>query len=156
MRPSCFVNSPAVFRSMSKTFQRISDVLLAGSTDIGGVAYRKTDEKGRFRFEGVPAGRYRLVAQSWPDVQPVDSLLEMMVKEVHLCGIAADVTVTDDASPEVVIRPLGTGTLRIDDNLSRDGVLVAFSRAPTRADRALGFVGWAARSLATSSDGTEN
>jgi hypothetical protein len=129
---------------MGKTYQSLSDELLAGGTNFAGVAFQRADQDGRFRFEGVPAGRYRLVAQSWPDTPPPGTLLDVMAKKVRLCGIADDVTVTDDASPEVVLRPLGTGTLRIDDNLSRDGVLVAISTAPPRGDPALGFAGWGA------------
>jgi len=127
---------------MKKTYKPLSNEILAGGTNFAGVAFQRTDQDGRFRFERVPAGRYRLVAQSWPDTPPPDTVLDVTARRVHLCGIADDLKVTDDLSPKVVLRPLGTGTLRIDDNLSRDGVLVAISMAPTRADPALGFAGW--------------
>lgn len=127
---------------MGKTYRPLSDDLLAGGTNFAGVACQRTDQHGRFRFAGVPAGRYRLVAQLWPNAQPRDAISDVMAREVKLCGIANDLTVTDDSAPEVVLRPLGKGALQIDDNLSRDGVLVAFSTAPTRADPESGFVGW--------------
>ncbi len=123
-------------------WQLISDVLLAGYSRSPDFAHRRSDEQGRFRFDGVPYGRYRLIAQSWPDAQDEGELLGTTANEIHLCGVAEDIAVSKGSPPEVVIRPLGTGVLKIEDNLKKAGVLVAISTAATRADPALGFVGW--------------
>ena len=125
-----------------ETWQRITDSLLGGRGQPPDFAHCKSDRRGHFRFQGVPAGRYRLIAQSWPDAQHKGHFIGITANEIHLRGVADDVVVSKDLSPDVVIRPLGTGVLRIEDNLNKEGVLVAISTAPTRADPALGFVGW--------------
>lgn len=128
----------------AKALRPVTDELLAGAR-INPMDFLQswTDPQGRFRFERVPAGRYRLIAQSCPSTQSKDAFFKVMDREIRLRGIAENVVVSKDSSPEVVIRPLGTGVLRIKDNLKgKDGVLVAISTAPTRADPALRFVGW--------------
>ncbi len=52
-----------------------------------------TDGLGCFSFEKVPVGEYRLVAQSWKDVEEFKGIFEKNGKEIQLHGIAEHVRV---------------------------------------------------------------
>ncbi len=106
------------------------------------MAFRVTDAEGRFAFDGMPPGAYRFLAQSWKDAESVESLLEVNGTEVVLHGIAENIEATPDSSPEITIRPLGTGTLQLDQQIGNDETLLVVSTAPPRADPILGFLGW--------------
>lgn len=126
-----------------KALRPITEEALAGRLKTLDILKCSVDLQGRFRFENVPAGQYRLIAQFCGGTRPEDSFDKAMAREIQPCGIAEDVVVSKELPPDVTIRPLGTGVLRIEDNLKgENGVLVAISTMPTRADPALGFVGW--------------
>jgi len=110
------------------------------------LAHVLTDQQGRFCFEKVPPGEYRLIAQSWPEAESIKGIMEQANGErLHLHGIAEHVKVSAGATPEVVLLPLGTGALRLDEDAGNDWTVLALSKAPTRADPALGFAGWGGR-----------
>ena len=107
------------------------------------LAFQVTGQEGRFAFEDLPAGEYRLIAQSWiAGAQPFKGPLEVNGTEVVLRGVADHVRVTDVSSPEVVIRPLGTGGIAVRLEDANDDSLLVLSTSPTRVDPILGFVGW--------------
>ena len=106
------------------------------------LAHEVTDAEGRFAFGNLQPGRYRLVAQSWRDAESIQGLMEANGQIVELRGVAENVTVSNASSTEVVIRPLGTGVLRLDEKLGNDPTVLAISTAPPRADAILGFIGW--------------
>jgi hypothetical protein len=65
----------------TESFQPFTEAFLAkgtrGKTDpYGGILYAVTDIKGAFAFRDVPAGEYRLIAQSWLDAAEVKGLFE--------------------------------------------------------------------------------
>jgi hypothetical protein len=124
-----------------KTYRPFTDEFVKGNkaTDI---AYITSDEKGRFSFENIPAGEYKLVAQSWKDVEQFKGPFEKNGKEVEIHGIAEHVKVSAGSSPNIILRPLGTGVLQIDQDVPNDEVLLVVSTSPTRADPILGFTGW--------------
>lgn len=124
-----------------KTYCPFTDEFVKGNkaTDI---AYITSDEKGRFSFENIPAGEYKLVAQSWKDVEQFKGPFEKNGKEVEIHGIAEHVKVSAGSSPNIILRPLGTGVLQIDQDVPNDEVLLVISKSPTRADPILGFTGW--------------
>jgi len=101
-----------------------------------------TDGLGCFSFEKVPVGEYRLVAQSWKDVEEFKGIFERNGKEIQLHGIAEHVRVSAENSPDIVLRPLGTGVLKINEDAPNDETLLVISSSPTRADPILGFTGW--------------
>lgn len=119
---------------------------LTEATQVGpppkDLAYVVTDEGGRFTFTHLRAGQYRLVAQSWRDAQSIKGPLEVNGQLLELRGVAENLKVSPDSTPEVVIRPLGTGVLRLDEKVPNDGTLLAISTEPPRADPILGFVSW--------------
>jgi C-terminal processing protease CtpA/Prc len=124
-----------------KTYCPFTDELLKGNQALD-IAYTISNEKGQFTFENIPAGEYRLVAQSWRDVTEFKGIFEKNGKEIELHGIAEHVKVSSDSSPNIVLRPLGTGILQIDQDVPNDEVLLVISTSPTRADPILGFAGW--------------
>ncbi|MCK4872745.1 MAG: carboxypeptidase regulatory-like domain-containing protein [Phycisphaerales bacterium] len=124
-----------------ETHRPFVEGVLAGrqTTDL---AFAVTNASGRFLFESVPPGAYRLIAQSWRDVPAVDGILDVNGETIVLRGVADGVRVTETWSPNVVMRPLGTGSLHIDECVGNSEVLLAISLAPTKADPILGFAGW--------------
>jgi len=127
--------------------QTIAAAIRAGKMQRG-LARATTDHRGRFRFTGLPAGTYRLIAQSWGDAGkpdgdvPIKGVLEINGEILRLHGVAERVEVSADATPDVVIRPLGSGILRLDEDMPNDETLLLLSTAPAAADPVLGFVGW--------------
>ena len=90
------------------------------------LAHVLTDQQGRFRFEKVPPGEYRLIAQSWPEAESIKGIMGQANGEtLHLHGIAEHVKVSAEETPEVAIRPLGIGVLRIDEGVSNDWTVLA-------------------------------
>ena len=125
----------------TKTCRPFTDEFLKGNKAMD-IACAASGEKGQFTFENIPAGEYRLVAQSWKDVDEFKGVFEKNGKEIVLHGIAEHVKVSADSSPNVTLRPLGTGILQIDQDVPNDEVLLVVSTSPTRADPILGFAGW--------------
>lgn len=118
-----------------ETFRPISEGFPQG--DPMAVAFAVTDQGGRFQA-GVPAGSYRLVAQSWGGAAAIKGPLEENGEEIRLHGVAQDVR----PGLDVEIRPLGTGVLVLDQDMPNDDTLLVVSTSPTRADPVLGFAGW--------------
>ena len=125
----------------TKTYHPFTDEFIKGNR-VMDIAYAISSEKGEFTFENIPAGKYRLVAQSWRDVTEFKGIFEKNGKEIELHGIAEHVKVSADGSPSVLLHPLGTGILQIDQDVPNDEVLLVVSKSPTRADPILGFAGW--------------
>jgi hypothetical protein len=127
--------------------QTIAAAFQAGTMQHG-LARATTDNQGRFEFTGLQAGTYRLIAQSWGDRskpdggEPIAGVLEVNSEILRLHGVAERVEVSVDATPDIVIRPLGSGVLRIDEEMPNDETLLLMSTAPAAADPVLGFVGW--------------
>ena len=113
----------------------------------GDLLFSVTDSNGRFAFEKIPAGAYRLVAQSWRNKAAIRSVGEVNGEEIELHGAANDIRVTDGRTTDVVLRPLGTGVLRMDQRVPNDETFLILSTAPTGADPVLGFSGWTASFL---------
>jgi len=125
-----------------ETFQLFTEAVLAKKGDpLKDVVYAVTDGQGCFSFKKVPAGKYRLVGQSWKDAEKVKGIFEINGKEIELNGIAEHVQVSTESSPNIVLRPLGTGVLQIDEDMPNDETLLVISTSPTRADPILGFAG---------------
>ncbi|MCU0914284.1 MAG: right-handed parallel beta-helix repeat-containing protein [Planctomycetes bacterium] len=106
------------------------------------ILFSLTGADGRFTFEKLPIGVYRAVAQSWKNKTTVRVLLEVNGEEVELHGVANDIRVAEGATADVVLRPLGTGALRMDQQVPNDETLLILSTAPPSADPVLGFVSW--------------
>ena len=106
------------------------------------ICFTVTDDIGRFSFEGVPVGEYKLVAQSWKGVEEIKSVFERNGKEIQLYGVAEQIRVSTGSVSRIKLRPLGTGILQINEDAPNDETLLVISTSPTRADPILGFTGW--------------
>ena len=124
-----------------KTYHPFTDEFLKGNQAMD-IACAITGEKGEFVFKNIPTGEYRLIAQSWKDAEKFKGILETNGKEIVLHGIAEHVKVSADSSPDVVLHPLGTGILQVNEDAPNDETLLVVSTSPTRADPILGFTGW--------------
>ena len=115
-----------------------------GSPDINPLsremAITVTDEKGAFRFEHVPAGKYRLVAQRW--IGPFKGPFEVQGTVIQLMGTANDVVVprpADHYKALVPLTPPGTGIVEFDQEVGNDETFMFLSTSPTEFDTILGL-----------------
>lgn len=127
-----------VRRATWRPFPSEADDIEDAVTDI---AFVTTDDTGTFKVESIPAGRYRLLAQSWIDQPDPDGVLEVNSKIVHVRGVAV-IDLEAAEHEQIEIRPLGTATLIMGDHAPNDGTLVVVSTEPPRADPILAFAGW--------------
>lgn len=125
--------SPDTYRPFTHRFGQPDELVLS---------YVRTDDDGRFAFQNLPAGIYRFVCQSWVDAGDIKGALEVNGTQIRLHGIAENVCVSPVSSPDIVLRPLGTGRLQIDADLPNNATLLVVSTHPTQADPILGFAGW--------------
>jgi len=124
-----------------QTMQPVTTQWLGGNqtTDI---AYYETDSNGGFTFENLQPGRYRLIAQSWLTGKEIKGLLEINGLLIKLYGTAENIEVSPSMSVYVEIKPVGNGTLLIDEKMPNDETFLVISTAPTSADPILGFASW--------------
>lgn len=104
------------------------------------MAMTMTDERGKFRFENVPDGTYRLVAQRW--MGEYKGLFELHGTVIQLLGTAGDVVVPRPAEyyeAQVGLRPAGDGIVQFDMEVGNNETLLLLSTRPLEYDVALGF-----------------
>ncbi len=106
-----------------------------------------TDEQGKFRFEGVPAGNYRLVGVSWPDIGMIPTPKSEDSTRVRLHGVAEDVRVEGDKQFEVKVKQLGNGVLSITNDPKENHAFIVISRNSMLGDPILGPMGWGKKFL---------
>lgn len=102
----------------------------------------KTDSGGNFKFDRVPDGDYRVVAQSWS--RPADKPLAASASEIRLRGVADDVRVPSSAAERLVLKPLGNASayIKLDPESGNRSSLMLLSVSPPRGDAIMGFLGW--------------
>lgn len=106
------------------------------------ICFSVTDNMGHFSFDNVSVGEYKAVAQSWKGVEEIKSVFEKNGEEIQLYGVAEHIRISAGSPSRIVLRPLGTGILQIDEDAPNDETLLVLSTSPTRADPILGFAGW--------------
>jgi hypothetical protein len=121
------------WRPFSQEFRKRSD------KELVGIAHVVTDQDGRFRFENVPAGTYHLMAQSW--TEPFKGPFEVNGEVIELHGVARSISVPSEAAEKVVIKPLGTGVVQIDQKSGNSSGILMLSTAEPLGDPVLGFTG---------------
>ena len=110
----------------------------AGTPDEMAIAV--TDAKGRFSFENVPEGNYRLVAQKW--VGPYKGVFEVHGTVIQLMGVADGVIVprpADRNEARIALRPLGDGVVQFDQDVGNSGTFMFLSTSPPEFDPILGL-----------------
>lgn len=98
-----------------------------------------TDQRGRFAFEGLPPGEYRLVAQKW--VGPFKGMFEIHGTVIQLFGSAGQIRVPSTEAERVVLTPLGDGVLHLDQDVPNSETLLVLSTGAPAGDPILGFYG---------------
>lgn len=101
-----------------------------------------TDEAGSFEFKNVPAGQYRLVAQSWSGTKGLPKLFGKTSAFVVLHGVAENVVVKQGERTVVFPRQLGNGVLRIQNDPAEAHAFLLISLKPTLGDAILGPQLW--------------
>ncbi len=102
-----------------------------------------TDAKGRFRFERIPAGSYRVFAQTWDEEGEASvNLMEMPVGPVEFRGTVSGVEVPSEQAGNLKLRTSGTGDLLVRSPIGIDGPYVIVSTSPIAGDPVLGFAAW--------------
>jgi len=99
-----------------------------------------TNEKGRFRFEHVPEGKYRLVAQKWTG--PYKGVFAKHGTTIQLMGTADDIVVprpVDYHQALVALRPAGEGIVQFDQNVGNSDTFMFLSTSPPEFDPILGL-----------------
>ncbi len=126
---------------LTRTRKRFTDALRG--IDVKELWRVKTDANGAFSFDGVPAGIYRLVAQSWRGGAKKDGKpFEINGGVVDLRGVAANIEVQAGQRAQASLKPLGRGVLHLDLDVSNSWSVLVLSLKPSRADPVLGFAGW--------------
>lgn len=122
------------------TFQPLNWSLNQAHQNPKRMAIVQTDKRGRFRFENVPDGRYRVVAQKWSG--PYKGAFEEHGTVIQLMGAASDVVVPrpeDYYEAMVALRPPGRGIVQIDQKVPNSDTFLFLSTEAAEFDPILGL-----------------
>jgi hypothetical protein len=125
------------------------DVSETHPLEFSGYCHAVTDDAGAFRFDDVPPGVYRLVAQSWEgmagmaNAMPDDDGPEPS-STLLLHGVAENVEVKPGEVATAVCRRQGDGVLRLLTDPEEPHNFIVISSNPVVGDGVLGPVGWGA------------
>lgn len=113
-------------------------------THLDRIWYEPTNDNGRVTFKSLPAGKYRLVAVSWPGLNNFNGFHsnKFPYKQVQLHGVADDVELTTHTETVAMIKPLGSHTLSIKNKPAEAHAILVVSLQPTLGDGILGLSGW--------------
>lgn len=101
----------------------------------------KTDNDGRFTFDHVPPGKYRIVAQSWTGLDAIPSMKANDVA-VTLHGFADNVTVETMVTSNCTVKALGSSVLQIQNQPNEGNAFLFVSLKPTLGEPILGPMLW--------------
>jgi hypothetical protein len=99
-----------------------------------------TNKKGDFRFDNVPDGKYRLLAQKW--IGPYQGVFKVHGTVIQLMGTAEDIVVprpSDYQQALVVLQPPGRGIVQFDQDVGNSGTFMFLSTSPLEFDPILGL-----------------
>ncbi|MBL8817190.1 MAG: hypothetical protein JNL58_14280 [Planctomyces sp.] len=113
---------------------------------IADCLHTMTDHRGHFRIEGVPAGKWRLTAQSWKDSDHVP-LRKEPDREVTLHGVADSVEVTEEQVTTIELKPLGDAAVVLENEPKEGNAYLFISTVEPDADPILGPFGWGKKFL---------
>jgi len=94
-----------------------------------------TDEKGEFKFENLPAGEYRVVAQRWGGA--FKGAFEVQSSVIQLFGSLDHIKVPGASYFE--LRPPGDGVMVFDQEVGNDETFFLLSTRPPAGDAILSF-----------------
>jgi hypothetical protein len=104
----------------------------------------ETDDRSSFEFKDVPAGKYRIVAQSWSGTKGFPGFHTDIEPSAYviLHGVAENVEVKPDERCVAQVRQMGNHVLRIVNDPEEAHALLLISLEPTLGDGILGPYGW--------------
>lgn len=124
--------------------QAKSRQIISRTNGFGGIDQwfsARTDNDGKFTFENVPLGKYRIVAQSWIGRDSLPSVKDHDVS-VMLHGCAKNVEVKQNQTTNCTIKALGSSTLRIQTEPDEGHAYLFLSLKPTLGEPILGPMLW--------------
>lgn len=99
-----------------------------------------TDKRGKFRFENVPDGKYRVVAQKW--IGPYQGIFAEHGTVIQLMGTADDVEVPRPAEyyeALVALQPPGRGIVQFDQDVGNNDTFMFLGTSAPEFDPILGL-----------------
>ncbi len=138
--PVCLCDGETGLPLLKETYQLID----FGKSDPDGLADKTaiavTNKNGEFRFENVPDGKYRLLAQKW--IGPYKGIFELHGTVIQLMGSTDAVTVPrpkDHYEALVVLRPSGDGIVQFDQVVPNSSTFMFLSLSAPEFDPILGL-----------------
>ena len=101
-----------------------------------------TDAQGAFAFVDVPEGIYRVIAQRWVGKEAVEQIFEVNGEEIVLHGVADNLVVPSEEAKTVLLKPLGTAVVSLDEEFPNNAGLLVISTKPLTTDPVLAFASW--------------
>lgn len=137
----CLCDAQTGMPLMRETYEPMQWDKLNGEKDASDrIAMVISDDQGYFRFEHVPEGRYRLIAQRW--MGPFKGVFARHGTVIQLMGIANDVLVPRPKGyyeALIGLRPPGKRIVVLDPKLSGNETYMFLSTAKPTFDTAAGL-----------------
>jgi hypothetical protein len=110
--------------------------------DLKDIATTVTDSDGRFAFQDIPDGQYRLITQSWKDTPAVKDIFEKNGTEIILHGVTDKISVPGKEATNIKIAPLGTAVVTLDEDFPNDANILVISTKPLSTNPIFRFASW--------------
>lgn len=101
-----------------------------------------TGADGRFMFDEVPPGEYRMFAQAWVGIAGLPEHVRDASETIHLLGVAEGVRVAAGETVRASLRPVGAGSLTVNTDPEEESAFLLLSTAAPLGDPVLGPTGW--------------
>lgn len=140
--PVCLCDAATGLPVAKDTYKPIDWSNRRGGNSTKEMAIIVSDAKGKFRFDNVPDGKYRLIAQKW--MGPYKGVFELHGAQIRLLGTVEDITVprpADAREARVVPVPLGENTIQFNQNVPNSSTILFLSTAAPEFDPILGLQG---------------
>jgi len=138
--PVCLCNGATGLPLAKETYKAIEVGKSQPNKLSNEMAIAVTNKNGEFRFDNVPDGIYRLVAQKW--IGPYKGIFEEHGTVIQLMGYADEVVVPrpDDYHKAIVaLRPPGHGIVQFDQKVGNSDTFMFLSLSAPEFDPILGL-----------------
>lgn len=138
--PVCLCSAATGLPLTAETYQPFDWVKYHEDGTAGEMAIVVSDTKGRFRFDHVPEGKYRLIAQQWTG--PYKGAFEVHGTVIRLMGCVDGVVVPRPNSLReawIALTPPGEGIVKFDQDVGNNETFMFLSTSPPEFDPILGL-----------------